>query len=83
MYKEIQKEISGANEYTTNNVMELTAAIEGLKLLKYPCEVSLYSDSAYVVNGFTQGWIYGWIKKRLENFQKRRCEKQRALGGII
>ena len=43
--------------------MELTAVIEGLKMLKFPCEVELYSDSAYVVNAFEQKWIYGWIKK--------------------
>ena len=42
--------------------MELTAAIEGLKLLKFPCEVSLYSDSAYLVNAFQQGWLKSWIK---------------------
>lgn len=63
MYKENKKEISGNKENTTNNVMELTAVIEGLKLLKFPCKVKLYSDSAYVVNAFEQKWIYGWIKK--------------------
>ena len=62
MYKDIKKEISGGNKNTTNNVMELTAVIEGLKMLKFPCEVKIYSDSAYVVNAFTQKWIYGWIK---------------------
>ena len=62
MYKENKKEISGGKKDTTNNVMELTAVIEGLKLLKYPCEVELYSDSSYVVNSFEQGWIYNWIK---------------------
>ena len=62
MYKDTKKEISGGKEDTTNNVMELTAVIEGLKLLKFPCKVKLYSDSAYVVNGFNQKWIYGWIK---------------------
>ena len=62
MYKENKKEISGGKKDTTNNVMELTAVIEGLKLLKYPCEVELYSDSSYVVNSFKQGWIYNWIK---------------------
>ena len=59
MYKGNKKEIFGGKKDTTNNVMELTAVIEGLKLLKYPCEVELYSDSAYVVNlkkgGFTIG----------------------------
>ena len=62
MYKDIKKEISGGNPETTNNIMELTAVIEGLKMLKFPCEVSLYSDSAYVVNAFEQKWIYGWMK---------------------
>ena len=63
MYKDKQKEISGGMKNTTNNVMELTAVIEGLKMLKFPCEVDLYSDSAYVVNAFEQKWIFGWIKK--------------------
>ena len=63
MYKDKQKEISGGMKNTTNNVMELTAVIEVLKMLKYACEVDLYSDSAYVVNAFLQGWIYNWVKK--------------------
>ncbi len=62
MYKSNKKEISGGSNNTTNNIMELTAVIQGLKLLKYPCEVDLYSDSAYVVNSFKQGWIYNWVK---------------------
>lgn len=63
MYKDIKKEISGASNNTTNNIMELMAVIEGLKMLKFPCNVKIYSDSAYVVNAFNQGWIYGWVKK--------------------
>ena len=63
MYKGVKKEISGGSKQTTNNIMELTAVIEGLKMLKFPCEVDLYSDSAYVVNAFEQKWIFGWIKK--------------------
>lgn len=63
MYKDVKKEISGGNKQTTNNIMELTAVIEGLKMLKFPCEVDLYSDSAYVVNAFEQKWIYSWLKK--------------------
>ena len=70
MYKDTKKEISGGKEETTNNVMELTAVIEGLKLLKFPCKVKLYSDSAYVVNGFNQKWIYGWIKNGWKNSSK-------------
>lgn len=62
MYKDTKKEISGGNNNTTNNIMEITAVIEGLKMLKYECEVEIYSDSAYVVNAFNQGWIYNWRK---------------------
>lgn len=60
IYGEHRKEISGAELETTNNRMELTAPIEALKLLKKPCKVKIYSDSAYLVNAFSQGWIYNW-----------------------
>jgi ribonuclease HI len=60
LYNGIEKEISGGEQNTTNNRMELTAPIEALKLLKKPCNVKLYSDSAYLVNSFIQGWIYKW-----------------------
>jgi len=70
MYKGNQKEISGGKIDTTNNVMELTAVIEGLRLLKFPCKVKLYSDSAYVVNAFNQKWIYGWLKNGWKNASK-------------
>lgn len=63
MYGDYKKEISGANPSTTNNIMELTAVVEALKLIKFPCSIQVYSDSAYVINGFSQGWIYNWIKK--------------------
>ncbi len=70
MYKDNKKEISGGCKDTTNNIMELTAAIEGLKLLKYPCAVDLYSDSAYLVNAFLQGWIYNWKKNNWKTAAK-------------
>ena len=57
-----RKEISGYNPSTTNNRMELTAVIESLLALKEPCEAIIYSDSAYVVNAFNQGWLTKWIK---------------------
>ena len=62
MYNEHKKEISGANKETTNNIMELTAVVEALKLLKHECNVKIYSDSAYVVNAFKNGWINNWMK---------------------
>ena len=57
-----QNEISGSAKSTTNNIMELTAAVVALKQLKEPCEVTLTSDSQYLVKGMTQ-WIEGWAKK--------------------
>lgn len=70
MYRDTKKEISGNKANTTNNVMEIIAVIEGLKLLKEPCKVSIYSDSAYVVNAFNQKWIENWIKKNWQNSKK-------------
>ena len=71
MYKDNKKEISGGKKDTTNNIMELTAVIEALKLLKYPCKVNLYSDSAYVVNAFLQKWIFGWQKNNWKTSDKK------------
>lgn len=63
MYKGAKKEISGGMKQTTNNIMEVTAVIEALKCLKVESDVQVYSDSAYTVNAFNQGWIYNWMKK--------------------
>lgn len=62
MYGSIEREYSGAAPDTTNNRMEVLAVIEGLRRLKYPCKVEIYSDSAYTVNAFNNGWIYAWKK---------------------
>ena len=59
-YNGREKELCGAEPNTTNNKMELLAVINGLKALKEPCEVDIYSDSAYVVNAFLQDWITNW-----------------------
>ena len=76
MYKENKKEIAGRKEDTTNNVMELTAVVEGFKLLKFPCEVEIYSDSAYVVNAFQQRWIYNWVKNNWKTAGKAPVKNQ-------
>ena len=62
IYKGVEKELSGGEASTTNNRMEIYAVIAGLDCLKERCKVNVYSDSAYTVNAFTEGWIYGWIK---------------------
>ncbi len=60
IYKGIEKELSGFEAQTTNNRMELTAVIEGLKALKKPCHVKVYSDSAYVINALQKCWLEQW-----------------------
>ena len=57
-----EKELSAGYVKTTNNRMELMAAIAGLEALNRPCEVELYSDSRYLVDAFNQKWIDGWVK---------------------
>lgn len=64
------KELWQGFEHTTNNRMELLAVITGLEALKQPCEVSLYSDSQYVVNAFNQHWVEGWLKRGWKNAKK-------------
>lgn len=76
IYKGKEKEISGAIKATTNNIMEITAVIEALKLLKYPCEVKIHSDSSYVVNCFNQGWIYNWKKNGWRTSSKEPVKNQ-------
>ena len=61
-YKGTEKEISGAEKETTNNRMELTAVIEALKCLKEACEIELWSDSKYVIDGLEKGWAESWRK---------------------
>ena len=58
-----EKELSEGYKLTTNNQMELLAVITGLETLKKPCDVTVYSDSKYVVDAFNNNWIDGWIKK--------------------
>ena len=61
--KVYEKELSGGDDSTTNNRMELTAVLTALAILKEPCIVELYSDSKYVVDAIEKGWLYGWQKK--------------------
>ena len=62
-YGEHELSLSGGEAHTTNNRMELTAVIEGLKKLKEPCIVELYSDSKYIIDALSKGWAWGWKKK--------------------
>jgi len=69
-YEGREKELSGFEELTTNNRMELTAAIAGLEALKKPCQVFLTTDSEYLKKGMTE-WIAGWVRRGWVNSQKK------------
>ena len=71
MYNGVEKEMSGAEKDTTNNRMELFAAISALRALKEPCEVDLYSDSAYLCNAINEGWLFDWKQKNWRNSNKK------------
>ncbi len=72
LHGEHRKELCGGFARTTNNRMELLACIRGLEALKYPCDVSLYSDSRYVVDGISKGWAARW---RRNNWMRTRTEQ--------
>ena len=76
IYDEHKKELSGGEKLTTNNKMELTAVIEGLKALKEPCVVDVFSDSAYVINSFNNGWIDNWQKNGWKKADKKPVENR-------
>lgn len=75
-WNEKEKTISGGDPHTTNNRMELTAVIRGLQTLKKPCRVSIHSDSALIVNAFTQGWIQNWIRRGWKKADKKPVENR-------
>ncbi|WP_025721507.1 MULTISPECIES: ribonuclease HI [Paenibacillus] len=76
LYGEHRKELSGAEQMTTNNRMEIKSVIEALKLLKEPCHVKVHSDSAYVVNCFKQGWIKNWLRNGWRNSKNQPVENK-------
>lgn len=76
LYKDYRKELSGGEAETTNQRMELTAAIAGLSALKYPCRVKLYSDSAYLINAFHQNWLDKWERNGWKTVKGTPVENQ-------
>ena len=70
VYQGHEKEMSGGEELTTNNRMELMAAISALEGLKEPCEVTLYSDSKYMIDSITKGWVFSWRSKGCKKADK-------------
>lgn len=75
-YGESVKEISGYESPTTNNRMELMAAIEALNALREPCSVELYTDSAYLCNAFVQHWVTNWQRNNWQTSAKKPVENR-------
>ncbi len=85
-YGEHMLELCGGARETTNNRMEMTAVIEGLKKLKYTCSVDIYSDSAYVVNAFNEGWLRGWKRdgwKKKDGKEVLNADLWRELAALV
>lgn len=83
IYGETRKEIKKGYKNTTNNIMELTAAIDALSLLKESCRVKLYSDSAYLVNCFRQGWIEKWQRNGWKTSNKEPVKNEELWKKLI
>ena len=82
-YNGVKKEISEGFESTTNNRMELLAAIKGLEALKEPCEVTLYSDSKYLVDAINKKWIDSWQKNGWKNSKKEPVKNRELFERLI
>lgn len=82
-YGEHRKELSGGEPHTTNNKMELTGVIEALRLLREPCEIDLYSDSKYVVDGITKGWAKGWRARGWKKSDKTPAKNPELWGALL
>lgn len=76
IYRSVKKEISGAEQSTTNNRMEITAALMALKALKEPCAVEIYTDSAYLYNAFDKQWLYRWNLNDWKKADKKQVENR-------
>jgi len=76
IYKGQEKELSGYSSESTNNRMELTAAIMALRALKESCDVSVYTDSAYLSNAFNNGWLLAWESNGWQNAKKQPVENK-------
>lgn len=83
IYKGTEKQISGYVPNTTNNRMELMAVLQAVKALKEPCDVTLYTDSAYIQKAFTQGWIKKWEQNGWKTSSKQPVENQELWKGIL
>jgi ribonuclease HI len=83
VYGSVEKELSGGENPTTNNRMELTAAIEALSALREPCEVTLTSDSKYLVDGIANGWARSWRARGWKKSDRSPALNPDLWGGLL
>lgn len=83
LYNGDRKELSGGETDTTNNRMEMTAVAEALRALKRPCRIRLHSDSALIINAFTQGWIENWKRRGWKKADKKPVENRDLWEAIL
>jgi len=76
IYGDRERVITGAEKLTTNNRMELAAVVEGLRVLKEPCNVRIHTDSAYIANAFNDNWIDNWIRRGWKTSSKKPVKNQ-------
>lgn len=82
-YNQTEKEYSGGAKETTNNRMELTAVVEGLNALKEPCNVTIYSDSKYVVDAIEKKWLENWQRNNWKKSDKKPVLNQDLWEGLV
>ena len=83
IYKNVNKELSGYEELTTNNRMEIKAVIEALKALKEPCNIKLHTDSKYVSDAFNKKWIQNWLRNNWKKSNKQPVENKELWEELI
>ncbi|MFU0801390.1 MAG: ribonuclease HI [Xylanivirga thermophila] len=83
IYNNIKKEISGYEKDTTNNRMELLAPIKALSILNQPCDVNIYTDSAYVFNAFDKAWLQKWQKNGWKTSSKQPVQNKELWEQLI
>jgi ribonuclease HI len=76
IYSGSERVITGAEKLTTNNRMELAAVVESLRVLKEPCNVRVFTDSAYIANAFNDNWIDAWIARGWRTASKKPVKNQ-------
>lgn len=83
IYNGVKKEISGFEPQTTNNRMEITAAIKGLEALNQMCSVDVYTDSSYLFNAFDKNWLFTWVRTNWKRANNKPVENQDLWENLI